>query len=503
MSMSDTAPQRRIGIIDIGSNSVRFVIYELFGASFTPVYNEKVLAGLGRALRATGRLDPKGVRLARQALLRFKTLCDIHKLDQVVIGATAALREAEDAGDFIEDIYAQTGFEISPLSGADEARMSALGLIAAEPRAAGIAADLGGASLELITVRDKSISDGVSFPIGPFQLLGKDLAQDAAYDLARLRPPIRQAFSAAPQTLRAGENLYLIGGAWRNLFAVHQRKTQYPMRTLQAYHLDYDEARSLARWAYGEGRHSLLTWPGISSRRAETLPYGGLLLDELLEIYTPRKIVISTAGLREGLIYSSLSEGLKARDALFDGCRDLAQGNLQNQFFADPLYRFLSQAESAFPFALPRESETRLRSAACFLAGMGKGLHPDYRARLVFEDVLYAPLVGINHKERAYLALMLYASYTRKERTPNQRAIELLLSPEQRRAARIYGTAIRLAVVASGSSADLLSEFTLQRSGDMLGLSVNSAYQSLMSERVEIRFNHLCEIANLTPLFNG
>ena len=134
---------------------------------------------------------------------------------------------------------------------------------------------------------------------------------------------------------------------------------------------------------------------------------------------------------------------------------------------------------------------------------MGKGLHPDYRARLVFEDVLYAPLVGINHKERAYLALMLYASYTRKERTPNQRAIELLLSPEQRRAARIYGTAIRLAVVASGSSADLLSEFTLQRSGDMLGLSVNSAYQSLMSERVEIRFNHLCEIANLTPLFNG
>ena len=129
MSMSDTAPQRRIGIIDIGSNSVRFVIYELFGASFTPVYNEKVLAGLGRALRATGRLDPKGVRLARQALLRFKTLCDIHKLDQVVIGATAALREAEDARDFIEDIYAQTGFEISPLSGADEARMSALGLI--------------------------------------------------------------------------------------------------------------------------------------------------------------------------------------------------------------------------------------------------------------------------------------------------------------------------------------------------------------------------------------
>jgi len=231
MNNPDTTPQRRIGVIDIGSNSVRFVVYELFGASFTPVYNEKVLAGLGRMLRATNRLDPKGVHLARQALVRMKTLCETHQLDQIIIGATAALRDAEDAKEFIDEIRRLAGFEIKPLSGQDEARASAMGLIAAEPRAAGIAADLGGASLELITVRDKDISDGISFPIGPFQLLGKDLTQDAAYDLSTLRPLIRETLQRAPRTLGEGENLYLIGGAWRNLFSVHQRQQSYPMRT--------------------------------------------------------------------------------------------------------------------------------------------------------------------------------------------------------------------------------------------------------------------------------
>jgi exopolyphosphatase/guanosine-5'-triphosphate,3'-diphosphate pyrophosphatase len=502
MTHSAATPQRRLAVIDIGSNSVRFVIYELFGSNFTPVYNEKVLAGLGRMLRLTGKLDPHGVTLARQALLRFRTLCDVHELETVLIGATAAMREAEDAPAFILDIFEQTGFQIKPLSGVEEAQVAAMGLLAAEPRAHGIAADLGGASLELVSVKAKNISDGISFPIGPFQLLGKDLTQDRAYDLAKLRPIIREHLQAAPKTLGANDNLYLIGGAWRNLFSVHQRRHNYPMRTLQSYRLPIGGAKDLARWAYGDGRHELLTWPGINNRRAETLPFSGLILDELLNVYTPKRVVISTAGLREGLIYQSLSPELRARDSLFDGCRDLARGNLQNQFFAAPLYSFLEAAEDAFPQVMTHDNEIRLRRAACYLAGMGKGFHPDYKAALVFETVLYAPLAGLTHKERAYLALMLFASLTGKERMPNRTAISLLLSDDEQRAARIYGTAIRLAVVASGNSEQLLGELKLAHSGPNLSLSATPKFKSLMSERVSIRFNQLCQIAGLTPVFN-
>ena len=382
--------------------------------------------------------------------------------------------------------------------------VGALGAVPAEPRANGMAADLGGASLEIMQVGDKQISGAKSFPIGPFQILGHDLTQDKAYDLATLRPLIQGHLKDAPP-YQGGEPdaLYLIGGAWRNLFAVHQRRTRYPLRTMQAYKLDHYVARDLAEWAYGEGRHDLLTWPGVNSRRAETLPFSGLLLDELLKIYQPKSVIISTTGLREGLIYQSLSENLKARDALFDGCRDLAQGNLKNKFFARPLFQFLAQAESAFPKAWPAADEERLRRAACYLAGMGKGLHPDYKAALVFEDVLYAPLAGLTHKERAYLAVMLYASYTGKERAPNQDAVDYLLSADEQLAARIYGTAIRLAVVASGHSADLLAELKLSHSDDKLSLSVSMPYKNLMSERVKLRLGQLCRTASLTPVFNA
>jgi len=492
-----TPTQQRWGIIDIGSNSVRFVVYDLFGAAFTPIYNEKILAGLGRSLRETGKLDPTGMDLARQAIIRFKIISDIQGLDKVLIGATAALRDAHDAQDFIEDIRALTGFDIQPLSGLQEAHMAASGVIAAEPRACGIAADLGGASLELISVRDKNMSQAVSFPIGPFQLLGRDMGAQGSFDLDRLRPLIRQQLRDAPITVRAGDNLYLIGGAWRNLFKLHQKRTHYPMKTLQAYRLDVETAKSLARWAYGEGRAALVAWPGLNSRRAETLPYSGLVLDELLHIYDVRHVVISTAGLREGLIYNALPDVLRQRDALIDGCRDLARGNLQNQFFARPLFEFLQSAQAAFPSVYDPDNETRLRRAACYLAGMGKGLHPDYKAKLVFEDVLYAPLIGLTHKERAYLAVILYASYTSKENCPNQTAIDLLLSEDEKRAARIYGTAIRLAVVASGNSAALLKALCLDYNTGALSLSVSQNHKGLLSQRVLHRFAQLCEIAGL------
>ena len=492
---------RRMGVIDIGSNSVRFVIYDLFGAAFTPVYNEKVLAGLGRSLRETGQLDSAGKLLAYQAILRFKILAKERGVKSVLIGATAALREASDAKEFMDDILDNTGFRIKPLSGHEEALMAAQGLIAAEPRAHGIAADLGGASLELVSIDNKSVSDEVSYPIGPFQLLGDDLSRP--FDPQDIRQKIRASLQNAPNPdMLKTDNLYLIGGAWRNLFKIHQKRNSYPMKTLQSYCLDRGSARELARWAYEKGRDEAINWPGMNKRRAETLPYSGLVLDELLHIYAAEKVIISTAGLREGLVYNVMSDELKMRDALLDGCRDLARGNLDNRIFGGPLYKFLKEADGAFPKANNPENEERLRKAACYLTGMGKGLHPDYKAKLVFDDVLYAPLVGLTHRERAYLALILFASFTGKDNCPNQAAIDLLLNDSEKRAAKIYGRAIRLAVVASGHSANLLAELSLIFEKGSLMLSANSNYKSLLTQRVHIRLSQLCTLAGLTPILS-
>ncbi len=496
---AQSTPIDRVGILDIGSNSVRLVIYELFGSAFTPVYNEKVLAGLGRDLRETNRLSLDGRKLALSALKRFKRISEAQNLSHLLVGATAALREAEDAADFIAIVKAETGLDIHPVSGREEARLTAKGLIAAIPNARGIAADLGGASLELIEIDQGQVKAGQSYPIGPFKIIGNNLSSTHEFNVEHIRASVTQQLSAQTKDkgYAKGQTLYLIGGAWRNLATIHQALTEYPMHTLQAYRLTTDAARAHAHWSYGEGRDDVLAWQGINKRRAETLPYSALLLDILIDQLDPSEIVISTTGLREGLLYDALTPQLQARNSLFDGCRDLARGNLQSVHFSDPLFRFLEDAAINFPQCFQPENELRLRRAACYLVGIGKGLHPDYRADLVFEDVLYAPLAGLDHKERAYLSLILYSSYTKSATTPNEPAIQHLLSQSEQNAARCFGAAIRLAVVASGRSPRLLDNFSLSTTATTLTFSVQEADKDLINERVHLHAERLANRASL------
>ena len=498
MPINAPLKHNRVGVLDIGSNSVRFVIYELFGAHFSPVYNEKVLAGLGRDLRDTGLLSEKGKGLAFDSLRRFKAIADAQGLGELLIGATAALRVAGDAPEFIKRVKDQIGLNISPISGQEEARLTAMGLLAADYRAQGLAADLGGASLEFVHVQNSAVAKGVSLKLGPFEILGSHLSDESNFRDKDIRSKIEAKLGGFEFMRFKGQALHLIGGAWRNLASIHQQRHDYSMRTLQAYQLSPKEANSLAKWAYREGREDILEWPGISRRRLETLPYSGYLLEMILKRMQPSVVIISTTGLREGLVYDAMEPALRERNSLLDGCRDLARGNLQAVHFGEPLYHFLEDVAAYFPKSYDSKNENRLRRAACHLAGIGKGLHPDYRADLVFDDVLYAPIANLTHQERAYLALILFSSYTGKAVPTNGAAVEALLSEEARKAARTYGAAMRLAIVATGRSADLLHRFKLDAIEGMLKLSVTPTMEALLSDRVRYRVKKLAQLSGLS-----
>ena len=502
MPIDSALKNTRVGVLDIGSNSVRFVIYEYFGAHFSAVYNEKILAGLGRELRDTGNLSETGKRLTFDSLRRFKAIAQAQGLGELLIGATAALRAAKDAPAFIRRVKDEIGLDITPISGKEEARLTAMGMLAADPRAEGLAADLGGASLEFVHVHAAEVAEGVSFKLGPFEMLGSEPAKAENFTNKEIKAKIETKLAQLDFGKFHGQALHLIGGAWRNLAGVHQKRHNYPMRTLQAYRLSPEQAQELAVWAYGEGREEVLAWPGINSRRAETLPYSGYILNMIIERMAPSVVVISTTGLREGLVYDALDPQLRARDGLMDGCRDLARGNLQAVHFAQPLYSFLSQAAAHFPSFFERENEQRLQRAACYLAGIGKGLHPDYRADLVFDDVLYAPLAGLTHQERAYLALILFSSYTGKSLPKNRSAVEALLTEEAQLYARTYGAAMRLAIVATGRSADLLKDFRLSVTNGALQLTVDPSKAALLSERVTYRLGKLSQLSDM-PIFRA
>lgn len=496
---------RQLAVIDIGSNSVRLVIYDIFGAHFTPVYNEKILAGLGRDLRKTGRLSESGKRKCREALARFSHIVDARGLSAPLVGATAALRVAEDAPDFVALIRTETGLDISPISGEEEARLAALGLLSSNDRRSGIGADLGGASLELMRIdpslkKDDAKVQGVSLPLGPFDVIGGDLSDMRQMDYAPRIPDLDAALSKVPGYLDGEETLYLVGGAWRNLASVHQQRIGYPLRTLQGYRLSAKAAKDLAHWAWTDGIEDLLNWSGMRKARAETLPYAGLMLERLIKRFSPKYVVISMAGLREGLVWNTLSEQIKDRDALIDGCRDFARGFVQAEHFGPPLYRFLSPLLPSLPCGFGDENDARLLQAACHLAGLGKNLHPDHRAELVFEDVLYAPVAGLSHAERAFLSLSLFRTYTAKRQPPVVGLIDELLIEAQCKTAACIGEAIRLGIVLTGRTPALLSDFELAVRGAELHLSCAPDRYAMLTDQVRYRLTKLSKLLGLTPV---
>lgn len=484
---------------------MRLVIYDIFGSHFTPVYNEKILAGLGRDLRDTGRLSVSGKAQCREALVRFSKIIAARGLPPPLIGATAAMREAEDAPDFVAEIKAETGLDISPVSGAEEARLSALGLLSNNDRRKGLGADLGGASLEIMRVgpelrRAEANIKGISLPLGPFDAIGGNLSSLKQADYQALIPELDRVLASVSGEMDGEDKLYLIGGAWRNLATIHQHRTNYPMRTLQGYRITSKAARKLAHWAWTDGLEELLSAPDMRPARAETLPYAGLLLERLIRRFKPESVVISMAGLREGLVWDSLPDSVKTRDALIDGCRDFARGFVQAEHFGAPLYRFLSPLLPHLPCGFGDINDARLLQAACHLAGLGKNLHPDYRAELVFEDVLYAPVAGLTHAERAFLSLSLFRTYTAKRRPPVAGLIDKLLIAPQRHTAACIGEAIRLAIVATGRTPSLLSEFELSVEGQILTLTVRDDLSDMLTQQVLYRLEKLANLLGFTAV---
>ena len=215
---------RPVGVVDIGSNSVRLVIYDSQRRAAAPVFNEKVLCGLGRGLAATGELSPSGVERALAALARFRTLCRAIDTDRIYAVATAAAREASNGKQFTKAAEAALAHKIQVLSGKQEARLAAYGVIGSFPDADGVVGDLGGGSLELVDVSNGEQTNGVTLPLGPLRLI-----DESGGSMKKAKEIIDRHLSDL-EVLNSlkGRTFYAVGGTWRNLGRLHMHQTGYP-----------------------------------------------------------------------------------------------------------------------------------------------------------------------------------------------------------------------------------------------------------------------------------
>lgn len=491
--MSDPgASPREAAVIDIGSNSVRMVLYRLEGRAIWTVFNEKVLAGLGRDLPETGRLSQGGVTLALTALRRFAAVLEGVRPAYTFVAATAAVREASDGPEFCDRVAAETGLHIRVLTGEQEAHYAALGVMAGDPRARGLAADMGGSSLELIRVGEKGLKPGVTLPLGPFSL-----ADPKGFDAGRLRATIAERLKPASKRFAADE-LHAVGGGWRSLAQLHMAMQSYPLKIVHQYAMSADDALGVARLVAQQSKTSLERLPGVSKKRAETLPYAALVLEGLIEALGLKTIHFSAWGLREGLLYETLDADEPAEDPLIAGCAALGARQGIAPALPAALHAWLADVIAALPPVFGKVRDPVLAAAACRLADLGARLHPDHRLELVFDQVLRAPIPGQTHAERAFLACTLNARYGGGAATPDPALTDRLLDETARLRARALGLAMRLGCDLSGRSPQLLANASATIRRGTLKLTASDGYADvLLGEQTRRRAKALAETLSL------
>ena len=478
------AADERVAVVDIGSNSIRLVVFDGIKRAPATVFNEKVLCGLGRGLQSSGRLSPEGVALAVPNLVRFTSLARAMGVGRIDLIATAAVREASDGEEFRATVERQCGHPIRVLSGEEEAEFSALGVIAGNPTADGIMGDLGGGSLELVEVNDGELGRSTTLALGPLRLM-----ESCGDDRQKARRLIDKALSKVDWlTEGKGRSFYPVGGTWRNLARVHIEQHRYPLHAIHGHTIPLDDAISLARGVSRLAKSSLSDYQHVSRRRRETLPIGSLVMSRVLRKMQCRQVTFSTYGLREGYLYQQLPAAAQQEDPLLSAAADMAERESRFGGLGEAL---LAWCDALFPDE--NDEERRLRLAACHLSDPTWREHPDFRGLQALQRILQNPLVGIDHPGRAFIA---YTVFLRYGESPNAKAANqatALLSDRWKSRAVLLGAALRLAYRVSGATRWVLDHSALSVEGKTLILRLPDDGSVPDGEAVQRRFKSLAQ----------
>lgn len=483
----------RVGVVDVGSNSIRLVVFD--GAARSPAYfyNEKVMAGLGAEMAATGRLNPAGVERGFEALRRFAALAKGMDIEPLTCVATAAVREAEDGPDFQARVERETGLRLHVIDGEEEARLSAQGVLLGWPEARGLVCDIGGNSMELAEVEGGRVGRRVTSPLGPFRLQQVKGGKDG------LRQHIRAIMADLAATMGTDhERIYLVGGSWRAIARLDMERRAYPMTVLHEYRMTPEAVAETVAFIAGSDLGALRNRVGISSSRMDLVPLASQVLSELVSVFQPGELAVSSYGIREGLLYEQMSDSLRRRDPLLEAARFTERQMSRIPGFGKKLHQFLSPL---FPGVAPERE--RLIAAACLLHDTTWRAHPDYRAEACFDNVTRANMAALSHPERVFLGLALLHRYKNSRANSPMAPLFALLSEDQIRDAEILGKAMRFGAMFAIDDPSDAGALKYQPKKNVVQLRLSQTGRELMGEVAHARFRALCAAMGAEPLIQG
>lgn len=471
----------RVGVIDVGSNSVRLVIFD--GAARSPAYfyNEKIMAGLGAGMADTGRLNPEGRVRALSAIRRFVALAEGLGIPPLTAVATAAVREASDGPDFRADVLRETGLKLWVIDGQEEARLSAQGVLLGWPGSYGLVCDIGGSSLELADLFEGRVGRRVTSALGPLKLREtKNKKKRKAY----IKDTVADLFTKMGS--ETGKRLFLVGGSWRAIARIDMERRGYPLTVLHEYRMTPGRIAKTLKYIEQSDLQDLRHRCGISDSRMALVPYAVHVLRNVVSKFKPKDITVSSYGIREGMLYEQMPSELRERDPLIEACRFAEAKDARLPGFGRTLYHFVMPL-----FGRATAQRKRIIRAACLLHDVSWRAHPDYRHEVVFDNATRANLGGLKHSERVYLGIALLHRYTNKRDGSRFEPMFGLLDPRDQRSAEVLGKAMRLGAMLWIKADEAPGELKYSFKKARLELVLSEAAAPLFGEVAQARFDAL------------
>lgn len=479
------AEPKKAAVIDVGSNSVRLVVY--YGAVRAPLqfFNEKVVCGLGRGLAETGKLHKAGRERALVAIRRFVGIAERMGVAHIHSVATAAVRNARDGADFCDEVLLETNLKLRVVTGAEEGALSAQGIFYCRPDAKGLVCDMGGSSMELAHIEDGKVCLSNTSNLGPLQL------QNLKEDKDTLSAEIADQLDCLTDDFKPQDTLYMIGGTIRAIASLDMALKAYPLNVLNEYCLPAKDFKGLLRWIRDTEQEEIRAKAAVPPDRLNYLPIVAQVLLGLLDKIKPKRIVISSFGIREGVLYENMPARIQKRDPLIEASQYLELSNARFQGFGTTLYAWVLPL-----FSTQNQERKRIVWAACLLHDVTWAAHPSYRAEASFEYATRSNLAGLDHQDRIFLAVALIHRYKNKPRVDKLDELNELLSDADQAQAEALGRAMRLGAMLGGP--DVAHMGQLRVKGDNLELAIDEQSAGLMGEVVEQRLVSLAKTIGKT-----
>ncbi|MEO1139335.1 MAG: Ppx/GppA family phosphatase [Pseudomonadota bacterium] len=473
----------RVGVVDVGSNSVRMVVFD--GAARSPAYfyNEKIMCGLGAGMSETGRLNPQGRDRALAAMKRFQKLGESMGTGPLTAVATAAVREAEDGDEFRAEVERDTGIRLWIIDGQEEARLSAQGVLLGWPGSYGLVCDIGGSSMELAEINGGEVGKRLTSTLGPLRL------RDMKGGKKARKVHIRNTLAMMRDEMGEQKNrLFLVGGSWRAIAKIDMERRGYPLRVLHEYRMSLQSVRETAKYIEQNDPEDLRGRANVSAARMALVPQAAEVLRQLVKTFKPRDIAVSSYGIREGLLYEQMPQALRDRDPLIEVCRFAEAKDARLPGYGKVVYDFIQPL-----FRNARPDQKRIIKAACLLHDVSWRSHPDYRAEDCFDTATRANLGGLKHSERVFLGLALMHRYSNRREGTRFEDLSALVTEREEHQAEVLGKAMRLAAMFWLRKDAQMGALTWRPKKKHLTFRLSPDAAPLFGEVAETRFQSLAE----------